>query len=148
METFLEKVQGRIAMAGITAVLVEAQESIEHPGDVTLLFQSDCLLLKVSREGENEYLDVATVLAPGQFYWFGDIEVALGWASFERMCTATPPPIEEAINRLGQRLTYLRKEFFKSLDPFTEATIRRTVRRGTAAHGALHFNAGRRAPRP
>lgn len=135
METFLEKVQGRIAMAGITAVLVEAQESIEHPGDVTLLFQSDCLLLKVSREGENEYLDVATVLAPG-------------WASFERMCTATPPPIEEAINRLGQRLTYLRKEFFKSLDPFTEATIRRTVRRGTAAHGALHFNAGRRAPRP
>ena len=131
MNAYLEKIAGLLAVARIPAELIN---EIHQPTvDYTLLtFRADSLLLRFSHHDGQDFLEVACALAPGQFYWSGDIEVAMGWSSLERMALRScTPPIEEVVARLGQHFNDLKKLFFKNTESFTQAAVQRTMRPGS-----------------
>ena len=126
---FVDEIVSRLKVAGIGVDLLDAQHWPDYLGDAVATFRTDCLILKFSQHDDEEFLEVASVMAPGQFFWFGDIEVALGWSSPERMQSrAHAPPLGEVINRLVQHLPDLKKAFFKNIDAFTYSAIARTMR--------------------
>ncbi len=130
MTALLDQISARLTATGIPAQLIEEAYDPSQPHHGTLIFQADCLTLRFTRDHGQDFLDIATALAPREFYWFGDIEVAMGWGSLERILSrAAAPPIDEVINRLGQHVAELRKAFFKNIDHFTHARIARTMRR-------------------
>jgi len=132
MNHFIEHIRMRLAGAKIHAEPIAVSCRSDVSGKISVTFRSECLFLRFSHEDGQDYLEVATALAPKQFYWFGDIEVAMGWSSFERMVLRKEaPPIDEVIDRLAQHIGDLRKSFFKNLDYFTQTSISRTMRRGT-----------------
>ncbi len=115
----------------ISADLKAETYPADAPEDAVLIYRAESLLLRFSRYGSQEYLKIACAMAPGQFYWFGDIEVAMGWRSLEKVLScADLPPLPDVINRLAQHLVELKKSFFKSTELFTQSTIQRTMRGG------------------
>ncbi len=136
---FADDITHRMAAAGLALELIEAQHWPDYPGDGVLTFRADCLILKFSEHDDEQFLEIASVMAPGRFFWFGDIEVALGWSSPERMQSrAHAPPLDEVMNRLVQHFGDLKKLFFKNIDHFTYTAIARTMR-----PKALHLTAVR-----
>lgn len=129
MNPFLEKVSEALQRAHVTADLVAEVYPPDAPDDAIITFRAETLLLRFTRRAGQEFLEIACALAPGQYYWFADIEVALGWSSLERLLSRSePPPLEEVINRLAQHLGELKKIFFKTVDLFAQTAIQRTMR--------------------
>ncbi len=132
MHHFIEHIRARLAAAKIHARPVALSCRSDETGKISVTFRSECLFLKFTHEDGEDYLEIATALAPKRFFWFGDIEVAMGWSSFERMnLRKEAPPVDEVINRLAQHIDVLRKSFFKNVDYFTQVSITRTMRPGT-----------------
>lgn len=133
-----EQIGTRLTAAGIPATLVDETFDPDCPDNATVIFQADCLTLRFTRYNGHDFLDIATALAEREFYWFGDIEVAMGWSSLERILSRIgAPPVDETINRLGQHFVDLKKLFFKNIDYFTQARIARTMRRADARAQSL-----------
>jgi hypothetical protein len=129
MTLFAQKVSDELQRTKIAADLVSEVYPEAAPADAVITYRTESLLLRFTRRESQEFLEIACALAPGQFYWFGDIEVAMGWASLEKMLACSdPPPLCDAMNRLAQHLMELKKIFFKTVDLFAQTAIQRTMR--------------------
>jgi hypothetical protein len=129
MNPFLKKITEALARAHVPADVVAEHYPADAPDDAILTFRAETLLLRFTRRAGQEFLEIACALAPGQYHWFSDIEVAMGWCSLERLLSRSePPPLEEVINRLAQHLAELKKIFFKTVDTFAQTAIQRTMR--------------------
>lgn len=131
MNPYLEKITSLLAAAHISAEVVSDDYWPDASGDSVVVFRVDSLSLRFSRDRSHEFLEIACALAPERYIWFGDIEVAMGWRSLERVLAGTESqPIEEVVNRLRQHLGDLKKMFFKNLETFERTAIMRTMRKG------------------
>jgi hypothetical protein len=131
MNPYLEKISNLLAAAHISAEVVRDDYWPDTFGDSVVEFRVDSLLLRFSRDRSHEFLEIACALAPERYIWFGDIEVAMGWRSLERVLAGTDSqPIEEVVNRVRQHLGDLKKIFFKNLETFERTAITRTMRKG------------------
>ena len=131
MNPYLEKITSLLAAAYISAEVVSDDYWPDASGDSVVVFRVDSLSLRFSRDRSHEFLEIACALAPERYIWFGDIEVAMGWRSLERVLAGTESqPIEEVVNRLRQHLGDLKKMFFKNLETFERTAIMRTMRKG------------------
>jgi hypothetical protein len=129
MNPFLQKLMDEMQRTKIAADLVAETYAEDASGDAVITLRAESLLLRFTRRGDQEFLEMACSLAPAQFYWYGDIEVAMGWASLERVLAATaPPPLSDVINRLAQHLVELKRIFFKNVELFAQTAIQRTMR--------------------
>ncbi len=129
MTAFLQKITGEMERTKIAADVVSESYAEDASGDAVITFRTDSLLLRFTRRGTQEFMEMSCSMAPAQFYWYGDIEVAMGWASLERILAATePPPLCDVMNRLAQHLVELKKVFFKNVELFAQTAIQRTMR--------------------
>jgi len=131
MSPYLQKIAGLLAVARVQAELINEvhQPAMDY---AVLLLRADSLLLRFSHHDDQDFFEIACAMAPDKFHWFGDIEVAMGWSSLERMALrSVSPPIEEVVARLGQHINDLKKLFFKNAELFSQAAVQRTMRPGT-----------------
>lgn len=76
------------------------------------VFRTGLILLKISRERGQDFLEVGSANKPGEFFRFDDVCVAFGWRSIEEiMVRQEPIPLHAELSELRQRLPSLENAF-------------------------------------
>ena len=138
METTSQLINGiRAALerAGLgDAELVSAASGAPSSGDARVIFGLGPLLLRVTEDRGQRFLDIAFRTEPATFHQFDDIDIAMGWRSLESVLSKhEPEPLESVVERLSANLNVLREAFSHEREQFTRARIERAARnRGRA----------------
>lgn len=106
----------------------------EHFGDGEVVFKIDPMHLRFVRERGQDFIDVGPASAPGQYYPYGDVELAMGWKTVDQMRSRTEPePLPAVVERLRNHYPQFEEAFSSAKAQETLAKLDfASRRRGTA----------------
>jgi hypothetical protein len=106
------------------AVLLNAQSSPSDFGNSQVVFQLGDLLLRITRDRSQQFLDIGSTAAPDAFLQFSDVEVAMNWRLPEKGREAREPDsLENMLRTIAQHLDELRSAFGPANDAQTKALV-------------------------
>jgi hypothetical protein len=80
------------------------------------------------RDRGQEFVDLAPAAASGKFYYFDDIEVAMGWKSLgEILAKREPDDLSDILRRMKIHWADLEQAFSGDRQEFTRAKVERAV---------------------
>ena len=130
-----------IESVGIEGVELE-RESFDprNFGNGEVVFRLGPLLLRFIRDRGQDFLDIASTIAPDRFHQFDDVEIAMGWKSVEEtLGKSEPEPLADMLGRLRNRLGELQSAMSGNQEAFTRARIERAAeQRGAEFVKRLH----------
>ena len=122
MYDFTKTVVAELASKGLEAELLREDYSSAHFGYSSAVFRFGSMFLKFSRDRSVEMLEITPVSAPHRDYWFGDVEVAMGWMSAESVASmGNMEPLASVISRLAKHNAELNDAFSGNLHKFDQA---------------------------
>jgi len=123
-----------IRNAGIDGVEVLSGTTSAAFGDGYAVFRVGSLLLKITRDKGQAFLDLGSVHSPNQFYQFDDVEIAMGWRSIQSVLSKLEPEaLETVLARTREHLGELETLMSKSEERFAQGLFERAAReRGSA----------------
>jgi hypothetical protein len=128
-----------IGAAGIKGAEVLSGSGGQGSSDGHVVFHVESLLLRVTRDRGQVFLDLGSVHSPEHFHQFDDVEIAMGWRSVGSVLAKTEPEALEAIlARLREHWDELQAQMSASQERFTRGRIERAAReRGDAFADSL-----------
>jgi hypothetical protein len=131
----VESMCAKLRDAGLeSAELVSISPAANAFGDTVAVFRIGPVLLRVTRERGQEFVDLASGVEPGIFHQFDDVEIAMGWRSIDEVLgKREPEPIESVLQRVNANLAPLFDAFSDDQERLTRARVERAGRnRGEA----------------
>lgn len=108
------------------AELVASSADGSEFGDSALVFRVPPLLLRITSDRGESFLDVARDVEPACFYTFDDIEIAKGWRLIDEVLSKqSPEPLQVTLARLRERFDDLAESVSADRWTMTRAAIRR-----------------------
>jgi len=122
--------QSAIRRAGIPEARIIRWEPESEPfGDTSVVFHLGPILLRVTRDRGQEFVDVASRNAPTTFYQFDDLAIAMGWSTPEHVLSRQDPEaLDLVLHRLGGQWPII-------VDAFSDERERSTTRQLEDAAG-------------
>ncbi|MCI0664554.1 MAG: hypothetical protein L0220_26130 [Acidobacteria bacterium] len=123
-----------IAIETIKAIGIEGAELVSETfdpknfGNGEVVFRLGPLLLRFIRDRGQDFLDVASTIAPDRFHQFDDVEIAMGWKSVEEvLAKSEPEPLADVLVRMRNHLSELQAAMSGNQELFTRARIERAA---------------------
>jgi hypothetical protein len=118
-----------IESVGIEGVeLVRESFDPQNFGNGEVVFRLGTLLLRFIRDRGQDFLDVASAIAPGHFHQFDDVEIGMGWRSVDEvLAKSEPEPLADMLRRMRNRLGELQSAMSGSQERFTRDRIERSA---------------------
>ena len=110
---------------------VELQRESFDPqnfGNGEVIFRLGPLLLRFIRDRGQDFLDIASAIAPDRFHQFDDVEIGIGWKSVEEaLSKSEPEPLADMLRRMRNRLGELQSAMSGNQEGFTRDRIERAA---------------------
>jgi hypothetical protein len=118
-----------IESVGIEGVeLMRESFDPQNFGNGEVVFRLGPLLLRFVRDRGQDFLDIASTIAPDLFHQFDDVEIAMGWKSVEEaLGKSEPEPLADILGRMRNRLGELQSAMSGNQEAFTRARIERAA---------------------
>ena len=133
--TFVDKIKGQLLAAGLNdAEELDCTPEARTFGDASAVFRLGSLLLRVTRERGQEFLDIAASVEPKVFHQFDDVDIAMGWKSVDEVLAKREPEnIAAVLARVSANRSALGEAFSGDREHLTRARVERATRdRGQA----------------
>lgn len=103
-------------------------------GDTAVTFRIGPLLLRVTLERGQRFIDIAAQVEPTEFHQFDDVDIAMGWRSIDEVLgKREPEPIEIVLQRVQANLDVLMDAFSGDRERLTRARVEKAAhKRGQA----------------
>lgn len=127
LEGFSATILRRMVKAGLTeAELVSVQPESAAFGDTSATFRLNGLLMRVTRDRGQEFLDLGSADEPTALFQYEDVEIAMGWRSVEEVLNKQfPESLDRVFHRMANKLPELQAAFSTARIGSTRAYIRR-----------------------
>lgn len=97
-------------------------------GNGEVVFRLGPLLLRFIRDRGQDFLDVASAIAPDHFHQFDDVEIGMDWKSVEgALAKSEPEPLADMLRRMRNRLGELELAMSGNQELFTRDRIERAA---------------------
>jgi hypothetical protein len=103
-----------LAHGGLAAKLISERFDPAHFGDAEVVLAIHDLVLRLTRDRGQYFLDLASAQAPTRFFPLSDIEVAFGWRPAGHEADAANESLEQQLARLQSRFSELTAAFSPS----------------------------------
>ena len=125
----LNNAREAIESVGIEGVeLVRESFDPQNFGNGEVVFRLGPLLLRFIRDRGQDFLDVASAIAPDHFHQFDDVEIGMGWKSVEEvLAKSEPEPLADMLRRMRKRLGELELVMSGNQERFTRDRIERAA---------------------
>lgn len=133
--SFAEAVRSELAKLGLgDAELVFVAPESPAFGNTAAVFSIGPLLLRVTSERGQQFVDIASQAEPTKFHQFDDVDIALGWRSVDDvLAKSDPEPVGSVLLRVKDHLNALSEAFSGGRERFTRARVEKAAReRGEA----------------
>lgn len=98
-------------------------------GNATALFRVGSIVLRVTRDKGQEFLEIGSTHRPGKFFTFDDVCIAFGWRGVAHVVNRKEPvPFPEEASALVRSREELAHAFAEQRIEETEARIERATR--------------------
>lgn len=126
---FTEAVRAELEKVGLdSAELVSSVPESAVFGDAAAIFQVGPLLLRVTRERGQQFVDMAAQAEPTKFHQFDDVDIAMGWRSLDEvLAKQEPEPINMVLQRVKENLDALIDAFSGGREQFTRARLEKVA---------------------
>lgn len=117
-----------VAEAGIKDA--ELLSSVGGTGfdDGYILFRVGSLLVRITRDRGQLFLDLGSVHSPEHFHQFDDVEIAMGWRSIASVLAKTEPEaLKPVLTRLREHREELETRMSEAQERLTRARIERAA---------------------
>lgn len=127
----------KVGLGGVELVS-NAPESAAF-GDTAVTFRIGPLLLRVTLERGQRFVDLAAQAEPTKFHQFDDVDIAMGWRSVDDVLAKhQPEPIEIVLQRVQENLDVLTDAFSGDRERLTRARVEKAAHeRGQAFTACL-----------
>jgi hypothetical protein len=118
-----------IESVGIEGMELERESfDPQNFGNGEVVFRLGPLLLCFIRDRGQDFLDVASAIAPDRFHQFDDVEIGMGWKSVEEvLAKSEPEPLADMLRRMRNRLGELQSAMSGNQERFTRDRIERAA---------------------
>ena len=126
---FTEAVRAELEKVGLdSAELVSSVPESAVFGDAAAIFQVGPLLLRVTRERGQQFVDMAAQAEPTKFHQFDDVDIAMGWRSLDEvLAKQEPEPINMVLQRVKENLDAFIDAFSGGREQFTRARLEKVA---------------------
>jgi hypothetical protein len=145
MNELARRVMGIVGEAGIQgAVLLRDRVEPANFGDGEVVVRLGSLLLRVVRDRGDELLEIAMRRHPTRFFYYEDLEIAMGWTTVEAVVErGRPESLAQVLSRALKRFTDLDEAFSRTKASSTRALLLEASRkRGQALIARLQGASG------
>jgi len=125
-----------LAVAGlpVQAVIHERALHSEHFGDAEISFRVGPMHVRFDRDRGQEFVDVCPASIPGEYFQFGDLELAMGWKTVDEECSkSAPEPLSSIVDRLRAHYPQIQDAFSSTRARDTVAKLSQASRQRGAA---------------
>lgn len=125
----VDAVRADLEKAGLgSAELVSIAPESAAFGDTAAIFRIGPLLLRVTLERGQRFVDIAAQAEPTKFHQFDDVDIAMGWRSInEVLAKREPEPIEMVLQRVRANLDALTSAFSEDRERLTRARVEKAA---------------------
>lgn len=140
-QSFIDYLVNLLSKTGIDgAESIRAISDAKNFGDAEAIFRVGPLVLRFLRDRSQEFLELATNVAPDKFYQFGDVEIAMGWKTIDEVLAKRElEPLSSVLARLHEHRAEMSEALSSDRESLTRARIERAAQeRGKAFVERLH----------
>jgi hypothetical protein len=140
MNPLTEKVTKYLRRCGLRFEVCHELYDPDNFGNAIVICKAGTLLLRFTRDRSQDVLELASIKTPNRFYFFGDIEIGMGWKSIDEFIELEDvPPLEDAVIRLAENFVELSTAVSGDPSRFVRARLERGMRKGILPmQGGLH----------
>jgi hypothetical protein len=134
--SYAEYVLSQLEAAGIgpVAFIFEMPPDQRRFGNALAVFGVGSMILRITRDRGQEFLDIAASTKPTRYFGFTDIEIAMGWTTIQEVrAKGEHPALSEPLDRLRAHFDGLNAAFSSEQESRTAEKIEQAQRESNEA---------------
>jgi hypothetical protein len=127
--SFVNRVTSLLASTGIMNPEFVSSEAVSEYGDsAQVVFRLGTMLFRIVRDRGQEFVDVASIVTPEDFFQFDDLAVASGWTTIDEvLAKRKPEDLISIFSRLATHIDELMSKFSEAHELTTRNRLRRAA---------------------